>query len=314
MKELKRNYNMPDADLMFKVGDFVENMTRDATEFATRGVDAAATTAFETLGNAFEIFPTDEYYAAQVSAEVEAKNAAREQCMIYAQKISGFFEQQWGLNSWQYKQLKMINIARASDNNFKVICRNIVLVATDNLTTLSAIGMTQTDIDNLEDETQLMEDKGHAIHTKETLRDSKTAERIEKGNELYSYLRKYGAIGKLIWENVDEAKYNDYIIYKTEHKGLSKPQNVAVEYVAGSPPVNHISWDAVTDAASYDVYVSIRDIGAPSGDYNLLNNYTDVFADVQPVDNRRNYYKLKAKNAEDTSDYSDEVFVDVTPA
>ena len=79
MKELKRNYNMPDADLMFKVGDFVENMTRDATEFATRGVDAAAITAFETLGNAFEIFPTDEYYAAQVSAEVEAKNAAREQ-------------------------------------------------------------------------------------------------------------------------------------------------------------------------------------------------------------------------------------------
>lgn len=302
---------MTDADLMFKVGNIAANMTRDATEFAVRGVDAAAITAFETLGNEFEVFPTDEYYVAQITAEVEAKDAAREQCMIYAQKISGFFEQQWGLSSWQYKQLRMVNLSRATDNNFKVICRNIVLVATENLTALSAIGMTQTDIDNLEDETQLMEDKGHDIYTKKTLRDSKTAERIEKGNELYSYLKQYAAIGKLIWENVDEAKYNDYIIYKTEHQGLSKPQNVAVEYVAGTPPLNHLSWDAVTDATSYDVYVSIRDIGAPSGDFNFLDNFTDIFADIIPVDNKRNYYKLKAKNAEDTSDYSDEVFVDV---
>ena len=82
--------------------------------------------------------------------------------------------------------------------------------------------------------------------------------------------------------------------------------------MAGSPPVNHLSWDAVTDATSYDVFVSIRDIGAASGDYNFMDNFTDVFADVPPVDNKRNYYKIKAKNAEDTSEYSDEVFVDVT--
>ena len=61
-----------------------------------------------------------------------------------------------------------------------------------------------------------------------------------------------------------------------------------------------------------NVYVSIRDIGAPSNDYNLLNTFTDNFADVPPVEGKRNYYKIKAKNAENTSDYSDEVYVDVS--
>ncbi len=312
MKELRRNYSMSNSELMDMVGDFVGFMTRDAAEFLVRGVDAAAVTAFEALGNAFEVFPPDEVYAAQVTAEVDAKNAAREQSMIYARKISGFFEQEWGLNSWQYKQLGIAGLNSSSDSKFKAVCRNIVAMATENLTALSDVGMTQTDIDNLEDEVQVMEDKGHAAALKKALRDSKTEERIEKGNELYGYLSKYAAIGKLIWEDVNESKYNDYIIYKTEHQGLSKPQNVAVEYVAGTPPLNHLSWDAVTDATSYDVYVSIRDIGAPSGEYNLLNNFTDIFADIPPVDNKRNYYKLKAKNAEDTSDYSDEAYVDVS--
>lgn len=311
MKELRRNYSMSNPELMDMVGDFVGYMTRDAAEFAVRGVDAAAITAFEALGNAFEVFPPDEVYSAQITAEVDAKNAAREQSMIYARKITGFFEQQWGIDSWQYKQLAAWSLNSSSDSKFKAVCRNIVAMATENLTTLSAIGMTQTDIDNLEDEVQVMEDKGHAAALKKALRDSKTEERIEKGNELYGYLSKYAAVGKLIWEDVNESKYNDYIIYKTVHSGLSKPQNVSAVYDPLTPPNITLSWDAVSGATSYDVYYNDTNIGSPAGNFSLLDNFSSSPAAIPGLINRRFYFKIKAKNSESTSNYSDEVFVDV---
>ena len=62
MVPVTRKYTMSNYDLAQLASDFVVFMTRDATEFAARGVDAAAITAFETLGNAFEVFPADEEY------------------------------------------------------------------------------------------------------------------------------------------------------------------------------------------------------------------------------------------------------------
>lgn len=312
MIEIRTNYKMSNADLCMFTSNLITFMTRDSAEFAARGVDSTDITALETLSNAFEIFPPDEYYKSAVSGYVDTKNNTRDVCTADIQLISGYFEQKWGEKNFRYKQLRIKGIHIMSDNNFLVSCRNVAAVAEEYLSDLTAEGLTQTDIDALTANAQTFEDNLNSIASAIALRDEKAQERALKGNELYSYVSKYCKLGKIIWENVDEAKYNDYVIYPTVHSRLSKPQNVAVEYVGGSPPLNHISWDAVTDATSYLIYVSIRDIGAPSGTFNLLDEVTDVFADVPPVDNKRNYYKIKAKNAVDTSYYSDEVYVDVS--
>jgi hypothetical protein len=55
----------------------------------------------------------------------------------------------------------------------------------------------------------------------------------------------------------------------------------------------------------------IAEIGSPSGEYNLLNNFPTNSATTTPIINKRNYFKVKAKNDEGTSNYSDEVFLDV---
>lgn len=57
MIPLRKNYSMSNSELMFIVGDFVTFMNRDAPLFTARGEDAAAITAFQTLGDAFEVFP-----------------------------------------------------------------------------------------------------------------------------------------------------------------------------------------------------------------------------------------------------------------
>ncbi len=314
MKEPLREYTMSNADLAMMASNFVVFMNRDAPLFAARGVDAADITAFEALGNAFEVFPPDEYYQAAVTGEVDLKKTARSNASVKIQLISGFFEQQWGTRDFHYKQLRVKGFHIMSDNNFLVTCRNVVTVATEYLSDLTAIGLTQADIDSLESEAQIFENKLNSIAQKKALRDDKTTERTQKGNELYSFVKQYSTVGKLIWENVDEAKYNDYIIYKSSKSSLSKPKNLAAAYDPLDPAVITLTWDLVALATSYDVFVNIAATGAPAGNFTLLNNIVTSPALLPVIFEKRNYFKIKAKNDTDTSPYSDEVWVDVPAA
>jgi hypothetical protein len=311
MKTLKKKFSLSYPDLAMFVSDLVITMTRDAVQFATRGVTAGMITALETLGNDFEVFPTDEYYIGAIQIEVDAKNSSRETATLKIQYISGFFEQKYGIESGEYKQLRVANLVNLSDNNFLVTARAVVSVATSYLSQLTAIGLTQNDIDALEDEAQIFEDKLNAIALKRKERDNKATERADLANELYDFVSQYCKIGKLIWENVNEAKYNDYIIYKTVQSGLSKPQNLVANYDPMTPGVINLTWDEVADATIYEIFVSIREIGQPAGDFSFLNSFPINSAAIPPVNNKRNYFKIKAKNDTQTSSYSDEAFADV---
>jgi hypothetical protein len=311
MKESTRSYSMSDAELCLFASNIVVYMNRDSTEFANRGIDAAAINAFEALGNAFEIFPTDDEYVGLITIEVTAKNNLRAELLEDIQAVSGFFEQKWGLESGQYKRLGIKRIHGSSDAIFLVKSREVARVAGEYLADLSGIGLSQTMIDSLETKAQSFEDKLNAINEKKALRDEKARDRTENGNELYSYVKQYSTIGKLIWENTDEAKYNDYVIYKTTNSGLSKPQNLVIDYNITNPGMITFGWDSVDGADYYDVFYNIAMTGAPSGTYSFLNNFPASPAVLAAAFGKRNYFKIKAKNEEQTSIYSDEIFVEV---
>lgn len=314
MKEAKRKYSLSFADLAMFVSNLVSSMNRDSAEFAGRGVDSTDITALEALGNSFEVFPTDDFYVGAIQIEVDAKNALRISSQLMIQAISGYFEQKWGLNSGEYKQLRIHNLQKMSDNNFLVAARAVVSVATLYIAELTPIGLMQAEVDDLETEAQLFEDKLNAVADKKKLRDDKARERVELANNMYEYVATYCKIGKLLWENVNEAKYNDYIIYKKPQSSLSKPQNLTAEIDPVDIAPITLSWDLVADATSYDVYVNIAATGAPAGAFNLLNIFTGSPALLPPIFEKRNYFKIKAKNDTESSQYSDEVWVDVPAA
>ena len=300
MQAVTREYTMSDSELMFMVGDFVVYMGRDAAELVTRGVTALDTTDFENLGNSFELFPPDIYYSAQVTAEVEAKNAARENSYALVQKISGFFEQQWGLDAWQYTQLGIKGLSNKGDGDFKDICRNVVKTANDQLLNLTAIGLTQADIDALEAEAQTMEDAGHDIKEKKALRDEKTEERAVKGNELYSYVKKYSSIGKLIWENVNEAKYNDYVIYPSTTQMPGKVLNMGYDL-----PTRTVSWDPAAYAEDYQLERKFH----TDPDWTVVYEGADTSVVNDPVTPGTWYYRCRGQNENGYGTWSDELMV-----
>jgi len=225
--------------------------------------------------------------------------------------IIGCAKIKWGSASPQVKRFNAGKMTTSSDRSFLTLARQCITLATEYLADLAAQGLTQSMIDDLSTEAQLMEDEMNNISAKESLRDLKTQERIDDGNELYDFVSQYCEIGKIIWQDVDEAKYNDYVIYPAVQSSLSKPQNLAASFDPLNPSPVTLTWDLVTDATSYDIYTNVAAIGAPAGDYTLLNNYPTSPALVPPIFDKRNYYKIKAINDTDTSPYSDAVWVDI---
>ncbi len=314
IKELQRDYRMNDSELCMFVSNLIQTMTRDAAEFAIRGVDAADIIALEILGDAFEVFPPDSYYQSDVSLAVENKNINRADLDILVRNVVQSAIIKWGLGSPQYKKFGAQKMTSMSDMKFLTMCRQVVTTATGYLADLTSVGLTQTMIDAVDTGAQAFEDNLNAVNDMMEIRDIKTSERVSDGNELYSFVVKYCQIGKIIWDDVDQSKYNDYVIYPTTQSGLSKPQNLA----AALDPVNFtpitLSWDLVAEATSYDIYVDIAATGAPSGSFSLLNNYAGSPALVPAIFEKRNYFKIKARNDTDVSPYSDEVWVDVPAA
>ncbi|MCX6153732.1 MAG: hypothetical protein NT007_06200 [Candidatus Kapabacteria bacterium] len=310
MNSSKRNYSMTDADLCMFTSNLVVTMTRDQTEFTARGITSTMVTALETLGNAFEVLPNDVYYLADIMEAAENKTALRDSCTIKLRSILGYVKIKWGSGSPQVRRFDAGDMTRQDDKKFLVTCRMAVRIATDYLSDLTSIGLTDAMIDDLEATAQQLEDTMNDIATAQANRDIKAQERADKGNEIYSYVSRYCEIGKIIWEDVSEAKYNDYIIYGGSSSGLSKPQNLIANWTSGDPLVN-LTWDIVSGADSYDIYHSPVNFGMPSGTYVFLIDMPSSPSGVPFTVNKRNYYKIKAKSGSTTSDFSDEAWTEV---
>ena len=303
MKAIEREYNLTNAELCMLASNFVVFMNRDEAEFDARGVDDTVITAFEALGNAFEVFPTDDEYIGLITIEVDAKNAMRDTIMDSIQSVSGYLQQKWGLASGQYRRLGIKGVERLSDDLFLVKAREVVRIAEEYLADLTPVGLTQAMIDDLETDAQSFEDKLNAVKDAKALRDSKTQERTDKGNELYSFVKQYSTIGKLIWENLDEAKYNDYIIYKTEGGLPGKVLNLG--YDAGT---SMFSWDVPLSPEPIDKYELER---STDGD-----NWTQVYQGAEnealvPLLAGENYFRCRAHNKNGWGTWSDILDVNV---
>lgn len=314
LKPARRDYSMLDAELCMFTSSLCDSLTRDLADLAAFGMTAPKIASLKALGDAFEIFPPDDVYLGLVMIETDAKNVIMEQVKESIRNLSMRVELKWGLGSGQYKTLGVVGLNKFSEDVLLATARNVHTRMTAYLADLAAFGLTQQMLDDFEDLNESFEVARNSQLEKMQERDIKTRERIEKGNEIYPFVVQYCDIGKRVYAATDPAKYNDYIIYPTVHSGLSKPQNVSAVYDPLTPPNITLSWDAVAEAENYDVYYNIANIGSPAGNYQLLNNYAASPAIIPSIIDKRNYFKIKARAEGKSSDYSDEVFVDVPVA
>ena len=224
MNNKKRIYSIIDVELLNFTGYIIHFMNRDILEFNNYGVTASDITDFTDLLNVcIELRPDTNYYYSKLIV-VENKNDLKIKLLNDFYEIIKCVLIKWGNGSAQYNKFEWANIRQKNDKELLVISRNAVSTASDYLSELSSVGLTQPMIDLLaldaDDFELIIQNIDNATET----RDLKVVERVSKYNELYLNLSKYCKIGKLIWYNRNFAYYKNYLISRAASPKRKKKQ------------------------------------------------------------------------------------------
>jgi len=301
---VQRNYNLTDAELCMFTSNLCNFLTRDLLDFASFGVTALKIAALKALGDAFEVLPTDGSLIGDVMITTENKNALREQVLTEIKALSVRVEVKWGISSGKYRRLDLRNPSQLSDDALLIVARTVHTKLTDYLPDLADMGLTHAMLDDFDDLIEDFENAKNAQADMVAIRDEKTLERINNGNEIYALVATYCNFGKILYEKTNPAKYNDYIIYVYTSPGsLTAPANFA--FNSGSLIFN---WDAVENATSYELESSTDDTN-----YSQYWSGSELTCTLSELPTTMMYYRVRARNAGGYGPFSDVIHYDFNP-
>ena len=167
-----------------------------------------------------KVFPTDDYVSEEFFSATINKNNLLQELKIIVRNMSLRVKLRFGKNSPKYQNLGISFLGKISDEEFIAKVRMIYAFLDEHKSELAEVGMTQLMLDNMADKIKELFDAKIFQIDKSIIRVEKTIERIVKGNEIFKLVSGYCEIGKKVWDGLNPAKYNNYLIYK----GSSKPK------------------------------------------------------------------------------------------
>ena len=112
----------------------------------------------------------------------------------------------------KYNNFGFEDLTRVSDTDFYRLIKRVVRTATKFLTDLEPQGLTAEQITAMQNLQKKFDDELDAVEDAIKNRDIETQERINKGNALWDEMSKLASIGKSVYEDINEAKFNDYVL------------------------------------------------------------------------------------------------------
>lgn len=206
-----RLYSMADADLKQEADQLKVSITRDIADFNTRNVTTTQLTAYQALITAFDATTTDEELLGMVVDATNSKNAVAESLRIAIRPVRNMAELTYGTTG-KYNTFGFDDLSRISDPELYRLGRRVVRVGTKLLAELTPQGLTATKLNAINTLTTNLDTALDAIEGAIETRDLETQDRILKGNALWTEMSRLASIGRSLYEDSDEAKYNDYVL------------------------------------------------------------------------------------------------------
>ncbi len=224
-KKNLRQFNFDEGKLLIKCESTLDVALRDKDQLLQIGFTNDKRLVFQSQLDAFKLIPSDVFMLGQKTFCTQQKDAARLAVEKNLRTIITIVGKFFGTTSGKYKQLGGGNIALLTDEQLLRYSRNASKTATSLLEELEPEGVTPAMIAALNAKNITFDTAINNQIMAIRQRDLITEERITKANELYRTLAKICTFGKNIWYSVNEAKYNDYIIYDAPAKNKSKAIN-----------------------------------------------------------------------------------------
>jgi len=237
---------MTDPALTLKCEDVLDSIDRDITEFTARGFTVPKRTLFLNTITAFDAMPSDNYLLGLQEIATQTKNETRVNCETAVNAVLTGVVNVWGIESAEYHFFTDDkSLSQLSDTELLRFLEDFADSTEDKLTDLAGEGIDAATVTALRDlraaYNTALKNQRKAIKT----RDTGDTARIKKGNELNKLLVTHCNTGKNIWLNIDESKYNDYVIYDTPTGG-SGISIVREAELVGAMPVNIPIADIIT--------------------------------------------------------------------
>ncbi len=214
-KEVIRKFSFSYAHLKQLADNMLQLIDRDIVEHNSRGFNTTKRTAFVNLIATYDNLPDDEQLLGIRETATKAKDDARAKLEKQMRTIFLMAKNVFSDDSGKYREFGSSDLSLQTDEEIVRTAKIMIATATKYLTHLATEGLTAAIITALSTTKKELDDAIDAKIKASSNRDIATETRIEAANNLYSMIAKYCEIGKDIFVEVNEAKYNDYVIYDT---------------------------------------------------------------------------------------------------
>ncbi len=212
--ELMRDYSMSDADLIQLADSKISAAKRDLAEMQDFGITDIILAEINKRRDNFADMTTDEELEGMKITSTEDKSAAADVLRKAIRRIMARVGNKYGIKSGKYSRFGTESLGRMSDTELYKCGKRVQRQAQLLLDQLASEGLVETDISDLSAKTQTFDVAIDAQDDAIRDRDIAAEERVTLGNDLYADIMKLSNTGKAVWEGVNEAKHNDYMIMK----------------------------------------------------------------------------------------------------
>lgn len=207
-----KQFQVNDDEFSREMTEKVKFMNRDLEVFQEFFYDQEKVENIENLIRSFTDFPTDEELEREVMITTEKKNLLKEELLESIRKIMVRVSILFDNHNPHFRKFGFWSISRMTDESLFRTGRRVARISEMYLNELKKTGLNKTELRDL---IYLADRFDEAIEKQlDAVADSEisTMERTGLANQIYQEILAICNVGKEIWKNRNEAKYNDYIL------------------------------------------------------------------------------------------------------
>lgn len=263
-----RGYKFADSYLP-QLADIIKLLLqRDAVALADYGVTPTIITELFAKRNAFADLPTDYMLSGMMMMATQAKNDKHKELEVGIRRIADRVRLKFGEGHGMYTSLGVGLLSRQPSQELVRTGKSVVSICTQFLAELASEGITAPLLAGITTNATELDDLIDAQRVAINNRDLAVFNRITAGNDLYAMIVNLAGKGKSCWHGVNEAKYNDYVIYPS---GETSNTQTVEGTVGGTSVVN-------TSVANVDetTVITLKNTGLAPLHFFFAVNPTDT--------------------------------------